>query len=194
MIIIGITGTLGAGKGTIVDFLIEEEGFDHYSVRGFLLEEMKKMGMPENRDSMTSLANKLRSAYGPSYITDELYERANAEGHNCVIESIRTPGEILSLRRKSDFYLFAVDASPRRRFNRIKSRGSETDEVSFKEFMANEKREMDSDDPHKQNLSKCIEMADHRFENNGSVKQLLDQVKGVMSEIKTNIANGKRKQ
>ena len=35
MIVIGITGTLGAGKGTIVNYLIEEEGFDHYSVRGF---------------------------------------------------------------------------------------------------------------------------------------------------------------
>ena len=49
MIIIGITGTLGAGKGTIVDYLVKEEGFDHYSVRGFLLEEMKKMGMPCSR-------------------------------------------------------------------------------------------------------------------------------------------------
>jgi dephospho-CoA kinase len=71
MIIIGITGTLGAGKGTIVDYLIQEEDFEHYSVRGFLLEEMKKMGMPENRDSMTRLANKLRAAFGPSYITDQ---------------------------------------------------------------------------------------------------------------------------
>ncbi len=194
MIIIGITGTLGAGKGTIVEYLLEEEGFDHYSVRGFLLEEMKKLGMPENRDSMTKLANRLRSAYGPSYITDQLYDRANNDGRDCVIESIRTPGEILELRRKPDFFLFAVDASPRKRYNRIIKRASETDAVSFKEFTANELREMGSDDPNKQNLGKCIDMADYRFENNGSLDQLLQQVKKVMTKIKADIADGKRKE
>jgi dephospho-CoA kinase len=142
---------------------------------------------------MTVLANRLRSAYGPSYIIDQLYERANHDGHNCVIESIRTPGEIQSLRRKPDFYLFAVDATARKRYNRIKKRGSETDTVSFKEFVTAEEIEMSSDDPHKQNLARCIDMADYRFDNNGSIEQLLKEVKKVMTSIKKEIADGKRK-
>ncbi len=32
MIIIGITGTLGAGKGTIVDYLVKEKGLKNVSV------------------------------------------------------------------------------------------------------------------------------------------------------------------
>ena len=33
-IIIGITGTLGAGKGTVVEYL-KKKSFKHYSVRSF---------------------------------------------------------------------------------------------------------------------------------------------------------------
>jgi len=53
MNVIGITGTLGAGKGTIVEFLKAEYGFDHYSVRGYLIEEINKRSLEVNRDSMT---------------------------------------------------------------------------------------------------------------------------------------------
>lgn len=194
MIIIGITGTLGAGKGTIVEYLVGHEGFDHYSVRGFLLEEMKKLGMPENRESMTILANRLRAAYGPSHIIDHLYDQARENGHDCVIESIRTPGEVDSLRRKPDFYLLAVDADPRTRYERILARASETDQVSFAEFIAGEEKEFESEDPHKQNLKKCIEMADFNFRNDGSIAALTDKVGKVMNEIKTSIANDKRKE
>ncbi|MBR5146904.1 MAG: AAA family ATPase, partial [Bacteroidales bacterium] len=45
MNIIGITGTIGAGKGTIVDYLVKEKGYVHYSVREFLAEEVKKRGL-----------------------------------------------------------------------------------------------------------------------------------------------------
>jgi len=183
MTIIGITGTLGAGKGTIVDYLIKEKGFKHYSVREFLLEEMRRKGLPENRDSMYRLANELRAMHTPSYVTDQLYLRALKEGKDCVIESIRTPGEIDSLRKQGKFILFAVDAATALRYGRIQERKSETDQVSFETFISNEQREMSSTDPNCQNLRRCIEMADYLFLNNGTMIQLFRKVEKVLGEI-----------
>ena len=183
MLIIGITGTLGAGKGTIVDYLVQEKGLVHFSVRGFISEEIVKRELPVNRDSMVKVANELRAQHSPSYIVDQLYERALVSGNNCVIESIRTPGEVDSLRGKGNFVLFAVDAEPASRYNRIVARNSETDRVSYQTFIDNEQREMNSGDPNKQNLRKCIGMADYVFENNKSIIDLQTQVEIVINQL-----------
>jgi dephospho-CoA kinase len=180
MIIIGITGTLGAGKGTIVDYLVNSQGFIHFSVRGFITEVIIRRGLPVNRDSMVLVANDLRAKHGSSYIVDQLYEQAIHSGKNCVIESIRTPGEVESLRKKGNFTLLAVDALPELRFQRILLRNSETDNITFTTFLENEKREMDSDDPNKQNLRRCIELADHVFANNASIHDLIIQLDGMI--------------
>lgn len=183
MLIIGITGTLGAGKGTVVEYLERQKGFDHYSVRAFLLEEICKRGMAENRDSMFNLANELRAQHGSAYVTDQLYFKAAESGRNCIIESIRTPGEIDSLREKGKFFLFAVDADPEIRYQRIAERQSETDHISFETFIDNESREMNTSDPNKQNLKACIRESDFVLNNNGTKEDLFREVEKVLGQI-----------
>lgn len=181
--IIGITGTIGAGKGTIVDYLIKTRGFKHYSARSFISEEVTRRNLPVNRDTLTSVANDLRKNHSPWYVIEQLYYQAQKEGNNAVIESIRTPGEIAFLRKQANFYLFAVDADPKIRYQRIRQRASATDHIDFETFIANEKREMTTTDPYKQNLGKCIEMADFVFYNNNSRKELFKQVEQVLNKI-----------
>ena len=184
MIIIGITGTLGAGKGTIVEFLTKDKGFAHFSVRAFIAEEIIRRGLEVNRDSMVIVANDLRKNNSPSYIIDCLYEKALSLGKNSIIESIRAPGEVISLRKKGGFYLIAIDADPEIRYARISLRQSETDHISYQTFLDNERREMNSTDPNAQNIARCLELADYRIWNNGTMEQLNHQIENILLEIK----------
>ena len=181
--IIGITGTLGAGKGTIVEYL-KQKGFLHYSSsRDVINKEIERRGLPINRDNMVVVANDLRATHSPSYIAETLYEVAKAAGKNAVIESLRTEGEIVALRAKGNFMLLAVDADPKLRYERIVARASEKDHVSFEKFLADEALEMHATDPTKQNLARCIELADHRLMNNGTKDDLFAQVDQILGSI-----------
>lgn len=183
MIIIGITGTIGAGKGTVVDYLVKAHHYTHFSVRKFLTAIIEEKKMLLNRDSMVAIANDLRANNSPSYIVEQLYTMAKQSQQNCIIESIRTPGEIDALRKLGNFHLLAVDADPHVRYDRIVLRNSETDKISFDTFVDNEKREMTATDPNKQNLSACMNKADFRVENSGSFEELNKQIEEILMQI-----------
>jgi len=125
----------------------------------------------------------LRANYKPSYIAEQLYERAQKLGENAVIESLRTPGEINALRKQGGCYIFAIDAEPKIRYDRLSKRYKQMDFKTYDEFVVMEKSQMQTSDPNKQNLGKCIEMADYKFENNETIPDLHLLVEKVLKEL-----------
>lgn len=174
--IIGITGTLGAGKGTVVKYLIEEKGFTHVSARAFFQELMERAGVPIDRDHMTVFANDLRAAHGPDYVFEQLFRRAAEHGGDAVIESLRTVSEAEALKSHPDAYLLAVDADQKLRYERIHGRGSALDQVSLEKFVEQEAAEMHGTKPHQQNIAAVMAMADFTIYNDNDTAVLFQKV------------------
>ncbi len=178
--IIGITGTIGAGKGTVVEYL-KTKGFKHFSARDVWNEEIARRGLVSNRDNMVIVANELRAKHGAGFFAKRAIEKAREEGVDAVIESIRSVGEAEEIK-KGGGVLWAVDADIRTRYNRITLRQSETDKVSFKKFVADEQKEWDNSDPTKQNLKAVITMANVVLTNNGTQEELFAQVEEALKK------------
>lgn len=173
--IIGLAGTFGAGKGAVVEYLINQKGFTHYSASGYITEEITKRGLLVNRDSMIAVANQLRSEYGPTFIVDELYTRAHEQGGNAAIESLRAVAEVQRVKELGGVVL-GVDAEPALRYERSVLRASEKDNVTFERWQEQEKEESNTEDPTKQNIYGALEQADHIILNNGTLAELHNQI------------------
>lgn len=182
MYIIGITGTIGAGKGAVVEYLIGK-GFMHFSARELILGEVRRRGLEITRINTTDVANDLRRVHGSSYIIEALFREAQKSGNNCIIESVRAIGELDFLRKQDNFILFAVDADPKLRHKRVLERKSELDRVSFERFLADEKREMFSKNSNEGSLVDCIRRADYVFENNGTKEELYGKIEEVLKKV-----------
>lgn len=179
--IIGITGTNGAGKGTAVEYLVKDKGFAHFSARSFITEEILKRGLEVNRDNTNLVANDLRKIHHPAYVAEQLLERASTKGGDAVIESIRNMGEAEFLKSKGAL-IWAVDADRKVRYERSILRGTELDQISFEKFCEQEDREMGQKEKFDMNIKGVIAMADTVFTNNGTQEELFAQIEIALSD------------
>lgn len=183
--IIGITGTNGSGKGTVVEYL-ERKGFTHYSIREEIVAEIQRRGLPVDRPHMNVIGTELREEKSPTYFTDLFIKRATQEGNkNFLIESIRTVAEAENIKRHGGI-IIATDADEPVRYERIVHRGTSTDTLSLDEFREQEAREMTSEDPNnpsKMNVRGVMKMADYAIRNDGSLDELWAQIDAVLAKL-----------
>ena len=176
-ILLGVTGTNGAGKGVFVAYLKERYGASHYSVRNYLVQSLKEKGLPTDRPAMRALANSIRNNQHGAFIIEALCKQAQDDPGIVIIESIRNPMEIDFLKRwNAKSKLVAIDAPQELRYQRATERSSSTDAIDFQTFQAQEASEWVNDDPKAQQVGVCMQRADITLMNAGDLRDFHQEI------------------
>jgi dCMP deaminase len=177
--IIGLTGTNGAGKTVAADYL-QSKGFAFHSLSDEIREELARQNREATREQLIDMGNRLRAEYGPAVLAERIKAKLRLEG-NYVIDSIRNPYEVQALRSTGSFQLLHLDAPLDLRYERVRQRGGPRTPASRQEFVEQEQREMQSDNPASQQLQACHALADETLLNDGSIEEFQRQLDAVVT-------------
>ena len=183
--ILGITGTLGAGKGTVVEYL-KSKGFEQYAVSDtFLVNEAVKRGLAPDRRARHDIANEFR-AQGPTKLMEAVYEMARPAveaGKDVFIEPQHSIDEVRYIQSLGG-KVFSIDADIKIRYERIWKRASSKDQVSFEEFKSFEELEMRPTENTTNDLAGAIEVADYHLTNDGTLEELHAQIDTALHDLR----------
>jgi dCMP deaminase len=164
--IIGLTGSLAAGKGYVAKIL-QEMGYEYHSLSDIIRDECKSRGLQNEREIMIKIGNELRENEGSGVLAKRILKKISKD-KNTIVDSIRNPEEVNELRKDPNFILIAVDASKGVRFQRILARKREGDPKTLKEFEKIDKIDKGQGEKSSgQQVGKCLKMADAILVNEG---------------------------
>ena len=180
--VIGIAGTLGAGKGTVVQYL-KNKGFSHYSSSGTLKDMLKQQGLAATRKNLSALADELADE-NTGGIVHFLHEQALRDGaKKSIFEAIHREKEADFIHKLGGKVL-GVDADIEMRYERItKRKEGEKDDVTFEQFLNDSKREDEGKAGGTPNIRAVLAKADFVVTNNGTVEELHSQIDEALEKL-----------
>ena len=179
--IIGLTGTIAAGKEIIADYF-KNKDFAYFSLSHVVREEATKLNIKHERKLLQDVGNMLRENYGNNALVLKLLDKIESR-KNVIIDSIRNTAEIEELKKLDDFYLISIDAPVDVRFKKSQSRNRESDPKIYEQFLIDESRDREEDLENGQQVEKCIKMADFFIYNNSSLEALNNKIEEIHKKI-----------
>lgn len=183
-IVIGFTGLMGSGKGIASDYLVEKHGFIADALSNRIKEEILKNKEEINRETLPKTAGYLREKFGPEVLAKKTWEKIMGENHEkVVLDGIRSIEETNYLKKIPNFYLIAINANQKLRFERLTKRiiPGRTEPQTWEEFLEAEER----DNNYGMNIPGSMKMADFTITNEGTEKEFFQKLDEVLSKMPT---------
>ena len=178
--LIGLTGRNASGKSTIVNWF-SKKGLETSSCSDSIRASRVGSIFCSASHALIEGGRELRRKGGAGILAEMLLEIL--DGKDAVVDSIRTPGEVESLRKRDDFILIEVRANTETRWKRLQSRARTGDPLDKETFLKQERAEVEAKDDAGQALNATAELADLVILNDGTEKELLDDLEELYQKL-----------
>lgn len=179
-IIIGLVGEIASGKDVTKKYLAENYGASCHRFSTILRDILNRLYLPITRENFQILSPILRHAFGEDCLAKIITKDVESDPQEViVVDGIRRKADMAYLRELPDFVLMSIEVKTRTRYERLIKRRENADDASktYEEFLADGRRETELEIPI------VMTMADQRIDNNGSIADLYERIKDIMTEL-----------
>lgn len=180
--VIGLVGTIGAGKDFVSDYIVKKHGFQVVSMGDLVREEATNQGLEHNRENLQNLSRRFTDEHGSKYWAYKVTDRVlKLKWEKAIINGMRRVQELEVYRERfgNKFKLILIDADPKIRFERLKSRLRPGDPQTWEEFAKQEKNELKLYGT----FDETIKLADYTIKNEGTPEQLFSKIDELIGKL-----------
>ncbi len=177
-IILGLTGSIASGKGTVSKYLKEKYKAQTFKFSQILRAMLQRAYLPETRDNLVKISLALREAFGQDILAKIISKDVLEENNDIiVIDGIRRPADIKYLKDIKGFKLIGIDADIKIRYERLKKRNENKDDKSksWEDFLKDHKAETEIYIP------ELLKKSDHIINNNGNLEELYKKLDSLVN-------------
>lgn len=189
--LVGVAGTVGAGKDTVADILCRMFSMQNLS-SGDVVRALTRhvYHLPPNfnpvRDQLYEVANFLRNEVDPAVMVKICILEARVQNIEAgLISGLRWMGEAEAIRNAGGI-IIGVDADPQIRFARIQARGRDLEtQKTFEQFLEQDEYENRgvSDTGPGRGIRSIVDSADTIITNNGTLEQLEAELRNKVAPL-----------
>lgn len=184
MIVIGLVGEKGSGKGTFAELFAASAPAGSRVVRvrfsDILRETLDCWHLPSSRANLQNLSKVMDAEFGNGTLAHAMGHRiANTQADLVILDGVRWEADRLLIRSFPQNLLVYVTAAARVRYERLRARGEKTGEstTTFEQFLEEEGAIAERAIP------AIAATADARIMNEGSLDELRRQVNAVIARV-----------
>lgn len=172
-IIFGLVSQMAGGKETVKKYL--EKSYQARSCRfsSIMRDILDRLYLDKSRDNIQKLSTSLRQVYGEDILALTITKEVNnIKAKIVVVDGVRRQADIKYLKELDNFYLIAIEAEAKIRYERLVMRAENIgdSEKTYEQFLADHNKEADKQIPD------VMKNADFTINNNGNLEELYQQI------------------